>query len=187
MNIWWCTICGIINKILLYIPCFTDIPWVTTDQKVLGPEKPKCWSLFLKMRLKNKVLSCVFIKFLRTLLLQKNLREIADTFLFELFSIDLLIFFDAFLIWRKEMLFCLLRSSHQECSEETTDGYITELRNLSLTCEFQGIRDGLILYKLVDGNKSNQVRDVLLQKGSNLNLKAIEICREDEVRKSNYR
>ena len=70
--------------------------------------------------------------------------------------------------------------------DETIDGYITELRNLSSTCEFQDIRDGLILYKLVDGIKSNQVRDVLLKKGSNLNLeKAIEICRADEVTKNN--
>ena len=37
---------------------------------------------------------------------------------------------------------------------------------------------------MVDGIKSNQVRDVLLWKGSNLNLeKAIEICRADEVTK----
>ena len=68
--------------------------------------------------------------------------------------------------------------------EETIDGYITELRNLSSTCEVQDIRDGLILYRLVDGIKSNQVRDNLLRKGSNLNLeKAIEICRADEVTK----
>ena len=68
--------------------------------------------------------------------------------------------------------------------DETIDGYITELRNLSSTCEFQDIRDGLILYKLVDGIESNQLRDVLLRKGSNLNLeKAIEICRADEVTK----
>ena len=68
--------------------------------------------------------------------------------------------------------------------EETIDGYITESRNLSSTCEFQDIRDGLILYKLVDGIESNQVRDVLLRKGSSLNLeKAIAICRVDEVTK----
>ena len=68
--------------------------------------------------------------------------------------------------------------------EETIDGYITEVRNLSSTCEFQDICDGLILYKLVDRIESNQVRDVLLRKGSNLNLeKAIDISRADEVTK----
>ena len=38
-----------------------------------------------------------------------------------------------------------------------------------------------MLYRLIDGIESNQVRDVLLRKGSN--LKAIEICRADEVTK----
>ena len=60
--------------------------------------------------------------------------------------------------------------------EKAIDGYIRELRNLSSTCEFQNIRDGLILCKWVDGIESNQVKDALLRKGSNLNLqKAIEI------------
>ena len=60
--------------------------------------------------------------------------------------------------------------------EKAIDGYIRELRNLSSTCEFQDIRDGLILCKGVDGIESNQVKDALLRKGSNLNLqKAIEI------------
>ena len=27
-------------KILLYVLCFTNIPYLITDQKVLGPEKP---------------------------------------------------------------------------------------------------------------------------------------------------
>ena len=49
--------------------------------------------------------------------------------------------------------------------DETIDGYITELRNLSSVCEFQNIRDGLILYKLVDGIESNQVRDVATKEG----------------------
>ena len=49
------------------------------------------------------------------------------------------------------------------------------------TCEFQDITQ--ILHRLVDGIKSNQVRDVLVQKG-NLNLeKAIEMYRADEVTK----
>ena len=69
--------------------------------------------------------------------------------------------------------------------EETMDGYVKELRNLSSTCEFQSIRDGPMLYKLVDGIESNQARDVLLRKGSNVNLeKAIKICRADEVTKN---
>ena len=48
-------------------------------------------------------------------------------------------------------------------SEETIDDYITELKNLLSTCEFQDITQ--ILHRLVDGIESNQARDVLLQKG----------------------
>ena len=61
--------------------------------------------------------------------------------------------------------------------EETIVPYITELRNLS---------GGLILYKLVDGIKSNQVKDVLLPKGSNLDLKTLlRYAEKMELQKSN--
>ena len=69
--------------------------------------------------------------------------------------------------------------------EEIIDGYITELRNLSSTCEFQDIRNGLMLYRLIDGIESNEVRDVLLRKGSN--LKAIEYAEQMKLQKSNYK
>ena len=68
--------------------------------------------------------------------------------------------------------------------DESIDAFITELKNLSSTCEFQDVRDGLIVYKIVDGIESDNVRDTLLRKGSNLTLdKAIETCRADEVTK----
>ena len=70
--------------------------------------------------------------------------------------------------------------------EETIVPYITELRNLSSTCELLDIRGGLILYKLVDGIKSNQVKDVLLPKGSNLDLKTLlRYAEKMELQKSN--
>ena len=60
--------------------------------------------------------------------------------------------------------------------------YVTELKNLSSTCEFETINEGLILYKIVDGIRSSRVRDVLLRKGTDLTLeKAINICRTDET------
>ena len=43
--------------------------------------------------------------------------------------------------------------------DETIDAYITQLRNLSSTCEFGDVKEGLILYKLVDGIQSNKIRD----------------------------
>ena len=65
---------------------------------------------------------------------------------------------------------------------ETIDGYVTELRNLASTCEFETLNDGLILYKMVDGIRSDKVRDNLLRKGADLTLtKAINICRADEL------
>ena len=93
--------------------------------------------------------------------------------------------FEAYCLPRKNLVIERRKFfTRNQQSDESIDAYITELRNLSSTCEFQDIRDGLILYKLVDGIESNQVRDVLLRKGSNLNLeKAIEICRADEVTK----
>ena len=52
----------------MYIPCFTNIPCVATDQKVLGHEKPKylqldnqliscCWYMRRSKRINYKVLS----------------------------------------------------------------------------------------------------------------------------------
>jgi hypothetical protein len=73
----------------------------------------------------------------------------------------------------------------QQTTDETVDAYITQLRNLSASCEFEQIKDGLILYKIVDGIKSEKVRDNLIRKGSDLTLdKSINICRSDEVTKS---
>ena len=65
---------------------------------------------------------------------------------------------------------------------ETIDAYITQLRNLSSTCEFGDVKEGLILYKLVDGIQSDKIRDTLLRKGADLTLKkATDVCRADET------
>ena len=69
-------------------------------------------------------------------------------------------------------------------SEETVNNYVTELRNLASTCEFGTINEGLILYKIVDGIRSDKVRDTLLRKGDLTLRKAIEICRADEMTRS---
>ena len=69
--------------------------------------------------------------------------------------------------------------------DETIDVYIPQLRNLSSTCKFGDVKEGLILYKLVDGIQSNKNRDTLLRKGADLTLKkAIDVCRGDET--TNY-
>ena len=66
--------------------------------------------------------------------------------------------------------------------DETIDAYITQLRNLSSTCEFGNVKEGLILYKLVDGIQSDKIRDTLLRKRADLTLKkVIDVCRADET------
>ena len=66
--------------------------------------------------------------------------------------------------------------------DETTDAYITQLRNLPSTCEFGEVKEGLILYKLVDGIQSDKIRDTLLRKGADLTpKKTIDVCRADKT------
>ena len=56
------------------------------------------------------------------------------------------------------------------------------MRNLSSTCEFGNVKEGLILYKLVDEIQSDKIRDTLLRKGADLTLKkVIDVCRADET------
>ena len=65
---------------------------------------------------------------------------------------------------------------------ETIDAYITKLRNVSSACEFGDAKEGLILYKLVDGIQSYRIRGTLLRKGADWILKrAIDLCRADET------
>ena len=68
--------------------------------------------------------------------------------------------------------------------DETFDQFMTELRNLASTCEFGDLHESLLLYKVVDGIRSDKIRDVLLRKGVEMTLeKAINICRTEEITK----
>ena len=61
---------------------------------------------------------------------------------------------------------------------------MTELRNLASTCEFGDLHESLLLYKVVDGIRSDKIRDVLLRKGVEMTLeKAINICQTEEITK----
>ena len=64
------------------------------------------------------------------------------------------------------------------------NAYVTELRNLASTCEFGTINEGLILYKIVDGIRSDRVRDILLRQCDLTQRKAIETCQADELTRS---
>lgn len=64
---------------------------------------------------------------------------------------------------------------------ETMDNYITDLRDLSTTCEFEHLTDSLITSKLILGLKSDIDLQNKLIRTKNLTLgKAVEICRVAE-------
>ena len=62
------------------------------------------------------------------------------------------------------------------------DSYVTELRNLAKKCEFGEVHDGLMTPRIVEGIRSDKVRDRLLRLSPEITLqKALDICRADEV------
>ncbi|XP_044756800.1 uncharacterized protein K02A2.6-like [Coccinella septempunctata] len=64
---------------------------------------------------------------------------------------------------------------------ESVDEYVTQLKHLSLNCEFNNLNDSLIKDRLVLGIKDKNVKDRLLRT-KNLDLiKAVEICKSAEV------
>lgn len=64
---------------------------------------------------------------------------------------------------------------------ESVDEYVTQLKHLSLNCEFDKLNDSLIKDRLILGVKEKNVKDRLLRT-KNLDLiKAIEICKSAEV------
>ena len=68
--------------------------------------------------------------------------------------------------------------------DETYDQFMTELRNLLSTYEFGDLHESLLLYKVVDGIRSDKIRDGLLRKGIKMTLEeAINICRTEEIMK----
>ena len=69
--------------------------------------------------------------------------------------------------------------------DEKFDQYITKLKNLIGTCEYAELHESLLIYNIVDQIISGKVIDVLLRKGAEMTLeKAINICRTDEITKS---
>ena len=68
--------------------------------------------------------------------------------------------------------------------DETFDQLMTELRNVASACEFGNLYESLLLYKVVDGIRSDKIIDVLLRKGVEMSLeKAINICQTEEITK----
>ena len=71
---------------------------------------------------------------------------------------------------------------------ECFDTFLTELRNIASNCNFGALEDELILYRIVEGVKSNLCRDRLLRAAQDLDLKkALNICRTDELTKTSMK
>lgn len=67
---------------------------------------------------------------------------------------------------------------------EDFDHFVTKLRNLASTCEFETLKDSLIRDKIVVGINSNETRERLLRAGGDLTLgKAISMCQTAELTK----
>ena len=66
--------------------------------------------------------------------------------------------------------------------DETSDQFMTELRNLASTCEFGDLHESFLLYRVVDGIRSDKISNVLLRKGVEMTLEeAINICLTEEI------
>ncbi|XP_041472642.1 uncharacterized protein K02A2.6-like [Lytechinus variegatus] len=74
-------------------------------------------------------------------------------------------------------------NTRNQGERETIDQYVTALRSLAETCEFDTLRDDLIRDRIVLGTNDPDVRARLLR-GENLTLqKVIDVCRSAEVTK----
>ena len=74
----------------------------------------------------------------------------------------------------------LFNSSVQE-QGEGIDSYVTKLRRLASTCEYEALEDQLIRDRIVIGIRSKEVRGRLLR-DTNLTLKkAVDVCHSDEA------
>ncbi|KAJ8033383.1 hypothetical protein HOLleu_23606 [Holothuria leucospilota] len=75
-------------------------------------------------------------------------------------------------------------SSRVQQEGETIDQYVTDLRNLSTTCEFGDLKDSLIGDKIVCGLRSDSLRERMLREEDLTLEKAINTCRAAESSKS---
>ena len=67
-------------------------------------------------------------------------------------------------------------------SHEPFDSFLTDLRKLSTSCDFDKLNDGMLVYKLADGLENERVREKIISKGASITLeKSIELCRADEL------
>ncbi|UYV62275.1 K02A2.6-like [Cordylochernes scorpioides] len=66
---------------------------------------------------------------------------------------------------------------------ESIDSFITELKGLSTSCEFESQEDSLIRDRIVYGIQNKALQERLLREPNLTLLKAIEMCKTDEISK----
>ncbi|XP_046857694.1 uncharacterized protein K02A2.6-like [Xenia sp. Carnegie-2017] len=64
---------------------------------------------------------------------------------------------------------------------ESIDQYVTVLRTLAATCEFEALHDGLIRDRIVCGIRNQNIKERLLRESDLTLPKAVDICRASEV------
>lgn len=67
---------------------------------------------------------------------------------------------------------------------EKIDQYVTDLRDLSSTCDFGDLTDSLIRDRVILGIKDMSMKDCLLRTKDLTLVKAVELCRTSEITKS---
>ena len=66
--------------------------------------------------------------------------------------------------------------------DENIDSYVTELKNLVSSCEFDEIHESMTTFRIDEGINSNAVRDRLLRHRGDLSFtRVIDICRAEEI------
>ena len=73
--------------------------------------------------------------------------------------------------------------SRKQLEAEPDDKWVTDLKRLSSTCEFEDLRDSLVNDGTVLGVKDRSVKEPLLQERELDISKAIEICKVSETSK----
>ena len=68
-----------------------------------------------------------------------------------------------------------------QTENESIDQYVTELRTLASTCEFENLKDGLIRDRVICGIRNQALKERLLREASLTLKSAVDICRAAEV------
>ncbi len=72
-------------------------------------------------------------------------------------------------------------NTRDQDENETIDQYITALRNLAATCEFESLHDGLIRDSIVCGIRTQSLKEHMMREDDLTLEKAIDICRAAET------